>query len=89
MEDSRHSIIAGDDPNVPTAEEKTLLKYLVGSSDLDRDEREAAYEIIEACSNYRKYEQIQHRLEARQPNYHEIPNPSMRDINRHLKNFIK
>lgn len=74
------------DYNVPTREERSLLRNLVNSSDLADDERVGAYQAIDTCINYKMFEKIQHRLEARQRPIDQIVNPNAGDVNKHLKN---
>lgn len=71
--------------NIPTKEEKDLLKKLVWTSSLPHEKRLDAIDAIEDCKDYKKYMQIQHRLEAVQPAIDEIINPSQTDIKNHLK----
>lgn len=71
--------------DVPTKEERLLLKSLVNNSDLNEDEKEKAFEAIDTCTNYKKFQAIQYRLEARQLAIDQIQNPSAKDINNHLK----
>lgn len=71
--------------DVPTNEERQLLKSLVYNSDLTEDEKEAAFEAIEVCPNYKRFEQIQIKLEARQLSIDQIQNPNQKDINTHLR----
>lgn len=74
--------ILNDDP--PTDLEKQLLKSLVYKSDLDEDEKAKAFETIDACNNYKRFEQIRYKLEARQLSIDQIQNPNQSDINAHL-----
>lgn len=71
--------------DVPTKEERDLLKSLVYNSDLTETEQEQAFEKIDTCTNYKSFEKIQHRLEERQKSIDTITNPSQKDINQHLK----
>lgn len=71
--------------DVPTKDERQLLRQLVFESDLDEEEREKAFEAIDTCSSYKKYEKIQHKLEARRKPIDAIQNPSQKDINGHLQ----
>lgn len=73
----------------PDEDEKRILRNLVGSSDLNEDERETAYKSIENCNSYDMYQKIQYRLEERQLPFDQIPNPSQKDIKNHLKKTIK
>jgi phage recombination protein Bet len=75
--------VAIDD--VPTKEERQLLKSLVYNSDLSDDEKELAFEKIDTCTNYKSFEKIQHRLESRQLGIDQIQNPNQTDLNNHLR----
>lgn len=75
--------------NIPDDSELNLLKNLVYSSDLTGDEREKAFEAIETCGDYEKYQKIQHKLESRQLAIDEIQNPSQGDIKKHLRKTVK
>lgn len=70
---------------VPTESEKHLLRKLVFSSTLNEDGKEVALTSIEACTDYTKYQQLQHRLEALQTPLDQVPNPTQKDISNHLK----
>jgi phage recombination protein Bet len=70
---------------VPTPEEKQMLRSLVGSSTLSEEKKISAYESIEKCMDYKTYEKIQHRLEDCQMGYDEVPNPNSTDA----KNIVK
>jgi hypothetical protein len=72
----------------PSDLEKQLLKSLVYNSDLENHEKEAAFQTIDTCTNYKRYQQIQHKLEARQLSIHQIKNPSQKDINNHLAKVV-
>jgi phage recombination protein Bet len=73
----------------PTDLEKQLLKSLVYNSDLEDHEKEAAFETIDTCKNYKRYQAIQHKLEARQLSIHQIKNPNQKDINNHLLKAVQ
>jgi phage recombination protein Bet len=73
---------------VPTEQEKQLLKSLVYTSNMNDDEKEAAFLAIDACRNYKQFEKIEHRLQDRQPSIDEIPNPSQKDINKHMTKVV-
>ena len=77
---NKHEIEEG-----PTESEKHLLRKLVFSSTLNEDGKEAALSSIEACIDYSKYQQLQHRLEALQTPLDQVPNPTQKDISNHLK----
>jgi hypothetical protein len=69
----------------PHQSELKLLEELVYNSDLNGDEREKAFEAIKYCKDYKTYELIQHRLEARALPIDQIKNPSQKDLNKHIK----
>lgn len=74
--------------DVPTEDERKILRDLVYNSDLDEGEKQQALEAIEFCNDYTRYQKIQHRLEARQKPIDQIVNPSQKDINKHLKKTV-
>jgi phage recombination protein Bet len=74
--------------DVPTNEERQLLKSLVYNSDLNEDEKEKAFEAIDTCTNYKRFEAIQHKLESRKLSIDQIQNPNQSDINSHLRKVI-
>ncbi len=78
-----------DFSDVPDEGERQLLRNLVYSSDLNSEEREQAMTAIDLCTTYKTYEKIQHRLEVRQKDISQIPNPSQGDINKHLKKSVQ
>lgn len=71
--------------DVPTKAERQILKGLVFESDLDEEEQLLAFEQIDSCNNYKRYEMIQHRLESRRKSIDAIPNPSQTDIKNHIQ----
>lgn len=71
--------------DVPTEGEKQILRKLVFTSTLNEDGKEAALTSIEACTDYTKYQQLQHRLEALQTPLDQVTNPTQKDISNHLK----
>lgn len=76
-----HSEVSQDD--------KAILKQLVRTSDMNKEEREAATIAIDTCPDYDRYQKIQHRLEERQQTFDTILNQSKTDINKHLRKTIK
>lgn len=78
-----------DFSDIPDEGERKLLRDLVYSSNLDDEEKEQAMTAIELCNDYKRYQAIQIRLQARQKDISEIPNPSKTDINKHLKATVK
>jgi hypothetical protein len=74
-----------DFSDVPDEGERQLLRQLAYDSDLNAEEMEQAMTAIDLCTNFKTYEKIQHRLEVRAKPIDQIINPSMGDINNHLK----
>jgi phage recombination protein Bet len=72
----------------PSDLEKKLLQSLVYNSDLSEDEQEKAFEAINNCSNYKTFEKIQYRLEARKKTIDQLQNPNQSDINSHLRKVV-
>jgi hypothetical protein len=75
-------------PSVPTKEEKQLLIDLLENSDLNPEERLSAFKAISDCSNYKTYETIQHKLEARKKPIDQIHNPSQKQINQAVQKKV-
>jgi phage recombination protein Bet len=73
-----------EEPNVPDKQERQLLIDLLNNSDLDQEERAKAFEAINTCTDYKRYEAIQHKLEARQKPIDQIINPSQKDISKEV-----
>ena len=71
--------------DVPTEDEKQMLRVLVFNSTLNEEGKEAALSSIEACTDYKKYQQLQYRLEALQTPLDQIVNPNQKDISKHIK----
>jgi hypothetical protein len=63
--------------DTPTKGELQDLINLLEGSDLNMSEKTAAFKAITECTNYKTYEAIQHKLEARQL---EPVNPNQKDI---------
>jgi hypothetical protein len=63
--------------DTPTKGELQDLINLLEGSDLNMNEKTAAFKAITECTNYKTYEAIQHKLEARQL---EPVNPNQKDI---------
>lgn len=74
-----------DISDIPAESERQILRDLVYNSNLTDDEKEQAFSAIESCPDYVQFVKIQNRLEERQLSIDEIPNPSQKDINKHLK----
>ena len=81
--DFNHVPVINED--VPTEEEKQILRVLVFNSTLNEEGKEAALSSIEACTDYKKYQQLQYRLEALQIPLDQIVNPNQKDISKHIK----
>lgn len=83
----------GDAPSdindVPTEEERKMLRELVFNSTLDAEQQEQTLEVIEKMQTYKKYQYIQAYLEHNQTPIDQITNPLQRDINNHLKKTVK
>jgi hypothetical protein len=75
--------------DIPTNDEKFILLNLIGHTDLSDDEAVLAQEAITNCPDYKTYQKLQHRLEARRKPIDQIVNPSQKDINKHLKKTVK
>jgi hypothetical protein len=73
----------------PTIDEKLMLLNLIGHTDMTDDEARLATDAITDCNDYKTYQKIQHRLEARKKPIDQIVNPSQKDINKHLKKAVK
>ena len=70
---------------VPTEEEKNILRNLVHNTTLTEDQRANAWDSIDKCVNYETYTKIQYRLEDLQLPLDQIPNPNQKDISKHIK----
>lgn len=81
--DFNHIPVINED--VPTEDEKQMLRVLVFNSTLNEEGKEAALSSIEACTDYKKYQQLQYRLEALQIPLDQIVNPNQKDISKHIK----
>lgn len=71
--------------DVPTEVERQILRGLVFTSTLSDQQKESALSSIEKCPDFKTYQDIQFKLEARQTPLDQIQNPSQKDINKHLK----
>lgn len=74
--------------DVPTRGERELLFKMVYDTTLNEEEQGKAFEAISVCNNYKQYERIQNRLASLKKTIGDIPNPSQKDINAHLKKAI-
>lgn len=68
----------------PTYEERQLLKSLVNVSDMEEDEKHQAFEDINNVMDYKSFQDLQYKLEARRRPLDQITNPTQGDINHHL-----
>lgn len=80
---------ATNNHEVPTQSEKNLLVGMVYDTDMVGKEIELAIEKINECSDYKSYQAIQNRLEARKRPLNQIVNPTQKEINTHLKKSVK
>jgi hypothetical protein len=70
---------------VPTEEEKQLLRKLVYNTTLTDENKEAALSSIDKCVNYETYQKIQFRLEDLQLPLDQVTNPTQKEISNHIK----
>ena len=77
------------EPDGPTEDERKILRDLVFNSTLDDTDKEIALTTIETCTDYKRYQTIQYRLESIQKPLDQIVNPSQKDISKHIKKTIK
>lgn len=77
------------EPDGPTEDERKILRDLVFSSTLDDADKEIALTTIETCTDYKRYQAIQYRLEAVQKPLDQMVNPSQKDISKHIKKTVK
>jgi hypothetical protein len=89
IDDTKDSDSTNTHNDIPTSDEKRILVNLVYGTDMTDEEREKAFELIEKCDNYETYQKLQHRLEDRQLPLDQIPNPSQKDISKHIKKLSK
>lgn len=75
--------------DMPTDDEKDILRKMIYDTDLTEDEKKEAYAVIDGCRSYDLYAKIQARLEQRKVPIDQIPNPSQKDINKHLKQTVQ
>ncbi len=74
--------------NAPDEGERRLLRNMVYNTDLNPDEKEGILAAIDLCPDYATYREIEFELENRQQSIDQIPNPSQKDINKHLKKSV-
>jgi len=80
---------ATNNHDTPTEQEKQLLRKLVHTSTLTTSGATNAFASIDSCTDYKQYQQLQHRLESLQEPIDQIVNPSQKDITNHLKKSVK
>ena len=80
---------ATNNHDTPTTNEKFILLNLLNDTDLSNNEKQAATNAINDCSDYKTYQAIQHRLENRKKPIDQIVNPTQKDITNHLKKSVK
>lgn len=85
IDDTKDSDSTNVGKDEPTQDEKRILINLVYGTDMNDEEREKAFELIEKCDNYETYQKIQFRLEDRQLSFDQIQNPNQKDISKHIK----
>lgn len=85
IDDTKDSDSTNVGKDEPTQDEKRILINLVYGTDMNDEEREKAFELIEKCDNYETYQKIQFRLEDRQFPLDQIQNPNQKDISKHIK----
>ena len=85
IDDTKDSDSTNVGKDEPTQDEKRILINLVYGTDMNDEEREKAFELIEKCDNYETYQKIQFRLEDRQLPLDQIQNPNQKDISKHIK----
>lgn len=73
---------------MPDEHEKQLLRRLVYSSLLDREDWEDVFMDIHCILSYDEYNLIRHKLEELQPTIDQRPSYNQTDISNHLKRFI-
>jgi hypothetical protein len=80
---------ATNNHDTPTMNEKFILLNLLNDTDLSDNEKQAATNAINDCSDYKTYQAIQYRLENRKKPIDQIVNPTQKDITNHLKKSVK
>lgn len=78
----------GEATEIPDEIEKNFLRGLVNRSTLDESQKALAHEAINECNDYKKYQEIQYKLESRQLQVDEVQNPSAKDINNRIKQTV-
>jgi hypothetical protein len=81
----KNDALKHDNKNVPTSGEKQDLCDLMEKSTLNPATRAAVFNKISNCNDYTIYNEIKYYLENNQPSIDQIPNPSQKDINNHVK----
>ena len=75
--------------DTPTNDELLLLHALIVLTDMTDSEAKMATDAINSCNDYKTYQKILYRLEARKKPIDQIVNPSQKDITKHLKKSVK
>ena len=75
--------------DIPTEEERQLLRNLLYNSDLTGSDRENTLTAIDTCQSYNKYQYIQHGLENRQVPIDQMVNYNQTDIINHMRKTVK
>lgn len=70
---------------VPTEDEKNILRNLVHNTTLTEEQRANAWDSIDKCVNYETYQKIQFRLEDLQLPLDQVTNPTQKEISKHIK----
>lgn len=89
LDDTKDSDATNVGKDEPTLQELNILYNLIYKTDLSDEESERAKNSIANCKDYDTYQKIQHRLEARQIPFDQIPNPTQADINKQVKSKTK
>lgn len=77
-----------DDRDIPDESELWLLKNMLWDTRLSEDERELALQSIANCTDYKEYARLKFKIESFTRGIDEIVNPSQKDINHYLRQFI-
>jgi len=88
MDQANPKTIEADFSNIPTEGEKKMLVALVYSSNLDEETKIKTLEIINNCTDYKKYQLIQNKLESVQQGYDDVANPSATDAKKIVKKIM-
>lgn len=74
--------------DIPTQEELNELRWMLQGTKLDEDEIELAKQSIANCTDFKEYTRLKYKIESFMKEYEDVPNPSQKDINQHLRKFI-